>query len=254
MPANVATAIAAVILMNTVIGMILFMKKRRRDAREDEMTQAASARGWQFAAATEGGYRVHTWKGSSDGIAWVAENWSAINNTRKQRRPDIARWHAAFHPGINQPIVLIGLPPGKDHFAGQLNPSAGGEGLVARLAHKAFDFALDKAIDLYFGKTIGKEVDAAALHRVDTEASGFVVMAADKDEGMRVMQQGFERALADATQDAASILSRADRPSILLRRDGISLGQLGHLNDANDIERFTRTGVALTRAFTFGRR
>jgi hypothetical protein len=131
---------------------------------------------------------------------------------------------------------------------------AADDGIVARLAQKALDFAFDKAIDLYFGKAIGKEVDAAALHRVNVDASGFVVMAADKDEGLRIMQQGLQRALAGATQDSTSILSHADRPSILLRPEGISLANLGRLKDATEIERMAQTGIALTRAFTFGRR
>lgn len=253
MPFNVAIVIAAFIIMNTVIAMTIFIKKRRREAQEDEMKHAASSRGWQFESTSEQGYRVHRWKGTNDGIAWIAEDWHYASNNRKQNRPDVARMHVSFSPGINQPIVLMGLPPGATNLA-ERSEAAAGDGIVARLAQKALDFAFDKAIDLYFGKAIGKEVDAAALHRVNIDASGFVVMAADKDEGLRVMQQGLQRALADATKDPTSILADANRPSILLRSAGISLANIGRLKDAAEIERMARTGTALTRAFTFGRR
>ena len=55
---------------------------------------------------------------------------------------------------------------------------------------------------------------------------GFIVMAEDKDEGARILAQGFEQAIVDASNDKASVLSNDDRPWILLRPNGISLARM----------------------------
>ena len=65
-----------------------------------------------------------------------------------------------------------------------------GDGFFAKLAQKAVGFAFDKAIDMYFGDGPGKQVDAGTMHRIDTKTPGFVVMAADKDEGRRILSAG----------------------------------------------------------------
>jgi hypothetical protein len=122
-------------------------------------------------------------------------------------------------------------------------------------AQKAVGFAFDKAIDLYFGDAIGKEVDAGAMHRIDGQKiPGFIVMAADRDEGARILSQGFEKALTDLTSDRASVMSNDNRPWVLLRPNAISLARMEQLRDVAELDGFVRAGVALTRAFTFGRR
>jgi len=127
--------------------------------------------------------------------------------------------------------------------------------MLAKLAHKAVSFAFDKALDLYFGSDLGKEVDAGALHRVPAASlPHFVVMAADKDEGARVLSQGLERALAASGADAASAFGDDNRASIFLRPHGISLARTTQLRDVHELERLVQAGVGLTRAFTFGRR
>jgi hypothetical protein len=249
-PIEVAYTLAAVILVTTFIVIVSVAATRRRKAQEEEMHQAASARGWKFESALEGGGRMHRWTGSTDGVSWVAESFYRAPSKHQQRR-QAGRWHGAWSPGINGAIVAIGLPKGKEDI---VTTVAAGDGFFARLAQKAAGFALDKAIDVYFGDGPGKEVDAGALHRVDTDTPGFVVMAASKDEGARVLQQGVEQALAAAAKDKTSILSDEHRPWILLRPSAVSIARLERFRDLNELERFVRAGVALTRVFTFGRR
>lgn len=217
------------------------------------MKQAASARGWTFQSALEKGYRVYRWTGTSDGIAWTAESLRRTSGgNRRNQRQRIARWHGTWTPGINGAIVVMGLPKGKEHLGTAI---AQGDGFFAKLAQKAAGFALDKAIDVYFGDEAGKEIDAAAMHRVDAERiPGFIVMAADKDEGTRVLSQGLEKTLNDSTADKSSALSDEDRPWVLLRPTAISLARMEKYRDVTEIEKFTRAGIALTRAFKFGHR
>jgi hypothetical protein len=250
MSSSAAIVTAIFILVTTAIAMSVFIGARKRQAQEEEMQRAASVRGWRFESVSEGGYRIHRWSGSTEGLSWVAESLKYAND-RRQRRPDISRWHGDFSPGINGAIVVMGIPAGKEPMPTATSGDA--DGFFAKLAQKALGFAFDKAIDLYFGKEIGKDVDAAALHRVDAKTPGFVVLAADKSEGTRIVQQGLERALVDASADHSSPFSAADRPSLLLRPHAISLARLGQFRDLNELDRFVHAGVSLRRAFTFGR-
>jgi hypothetical protein len=79
-------------------------------------------------------------------------------------------------------------------------------------------------------------------------------MAADKDEGARVLTRGLGKALVDASNDKSSVLSNEARPWILLRPNAVSLARMERFRDTAEIEQFVRAGVALTRAFKFGRR
>lgn len=247
-PFEVAVAIAGFILVATFIAMIAIYSSRKQAAKEEELRQAASARGWTFETRTQRGFRIQRWTGSTDGVSWEAES---LAQSQGKHRRYIARWHGAYSPGINGPIVAMGLPKGKEDFS---NTVAEGQSWVARLARQAAGFAFDKAIDMYFGDGPGKEVDAGAMHRLDTKIPGYVVMAADKDEGARILQQGLARALLAATGDKTSVLSDENRPWIFLRPHAISIARMERFRDANDIDRFVQAGIALTRVFTFGRR
>jgi len=249
---ELALILAFFILGVTAVVMVVIVISRRQAAKEEEMKQAASARGWTFATTREKGYRIHRWTGSTDGIPWIAESLaqSAGGHNRQQRRRQIGRWHGSYSPGINAPIAVMGVPKGKEAVAPQI---AEGVSWVAKLAQKAVGFAFDKAIDLYFGDAIGKEVDAGAMHRIESKIPGFVVMAADKDEGARMLTQGLEKALVDAANDKASVLSNERRPWILLRPHAVSLARMERFRDVNELEGFVRAGVALTRTSKFGR-
>jgi hypothetical protein len=216
------------------------------------MQRAASARGWKFEARTEKGYRVHRWTGATDGVSWTAESLTQRGGgeNRQQRRRHIARWHGAWNPGVSGAIVALGLPKGKEEFGRTI---AEGDGFFAKLAQKAAGFALDKAIDVYFGDAAGKEVDAGTMHRVEAKTPGFVVMAANKDEGARALQQGLEQALVTAGGDKSSVLSDEKRPWVLLRPHAVSLARTERFRDINEVESFVRAGLALTRTSKFAR-
>ena len=252
MPFEVALITAGAILATTIVAMTMLYSLRKLAAKEEELKQAASARGWQFESKLEKGYRVHRWTGTTDGVSWVAESLmqAAGGHSRQERRRHIARWHGNWSPGISAPIAAMGVPKGKEIISTQL---AEGQSWVAKLAQKAVGFAFDQAIDVYFGTAIGKEIDAGAMHRVEAKTPGFIVMAANKDEGARVLSQGLEKALVDATNDKTSVLSSENRPWILLRPHAISLARMERFGDVAELEGFVRAGVALTRTSKFAR-
>lgn len=252
MPFEVALVVAGVILVASTIGMIVFVASRQQQAKEEELKRAASTRGWQFESKLERGYRVHRYTGSSDGVSWVAESLEkAAGNKSHERHRHIARWHGNWSPGITGAILVMGLPRGKEELGKTI---AAGEGFFAKLAQKAVGFALDKAVDVYFGDGPGKEVDAQTMHRMDgSKIPGFVVMAADKDEGARILSQGLESALIAAASDKGSVLGGEDRPWILFRPHAISLARMERFRDVNEIDAFASAGLALTRTSKFGR-
>jgi hypothetical protein len=250
---SAAIVIASFILVLTAIAMSIFMASRRREAKEDELKSGASTRGWQFESISERGYRVHRWTGTTEGVAWRAESLrhTSGGHNRRNRRPDIARWHGDWIAGLNAPMVCMGVPKGKEIPSFSV---AQGESFFAKLAQKAAGFAFDKAIDIYFGEALGQEVDAGDLRRVETKLPGFIIMAANHDEGARILAQGLERALTDASNDQTSVFGKDDRPWILLRSKGISLARMEPFRDASEVESFVHAGLGLTRAFIFGRR
>ena len=252
MPFEAAIILAIVILVMTFVGLVVLITSRRQAAREEDMKHAASARGWNFEITREKGYRIHRWTGSTDGVSWVAESLAHSSGGNKgQQRRHIARWHGAWSPGVNGAIVAIGLPKGKEELGHTI---ASGGWFFATFAKKAAGYAFDKAIDVYFGGGPGQEVAAGAMQRVDAKTPGFFVMAADKDEGARVLSQGLEKALVDASNDTTSVLSSEDRPWLLLRPNAISLARMHRFRDINELEGFARAGVSLTRALKFGHR
>lgn len=252
MPYNVAIVIASIILATTAVAMVAFIARRRREAIEDEMRRAAVSRGWQFDSRTEHGSRIHRWRGTTDGVPWVAESIRRVAKSNHDKHLKIGRWNGDYTPGINKPIVCMGLPKGK---AVPAIPDAPGESMFAKLAQKAMGFAFDKMIDTHFGKELGDQVDAESLHRVDsTKIPGYVVLAADKEEGTRVLSQGLEAALIGAVSDKTSLLSADNRPWILIRPNGIALARLERIRDLDELDAYIRAGISLTHAFTFGRR
>jgi len=253
MPFEVAIIVAGFILAATVIAMGAIVISRKQAAKVEELRKSASARGWQFEATREKGYRVYRWTGSTDGVPLVAESLVHTGGGKKQhqRHRHIARWHGAWSPGISGAMVARGLPNGQTEPGRTV---ADGDGFFAKLAQKATGSAFDKAIDVYFGDGPGQEVDAGAMHRVDARIPGFVVMAADKSEAARILSQGLERALLEAASDKGSVFAGQNRPWILIRPTAISLARLKRFRDVSEIESFVRAGVTLTRASRFFRR
>ena len=251
MPVEAAILVAVVILTATLIGLIVLIASRRRVAREDELRREASARGWQFSSKLERGNRVHRWTGSTDGVPWQAESMRQTQGQKNDRRRYIARWHVAWSSGVTRPIVCMALPQGKETTPYAMAQS---DGFFAKMAQKAAGFAFDKAVDMHFGKALGDEVDAGAMQRVDaTKLPGFAVMAADPKEGVRILAEGLERSLADASARNQAVWSQKERPWVLLRPNGISLARMERFRDINELESFVRAGLDLTRAAKFGR-
>lgn len=246
-------AIAFVVLLMIVILIFFRFVAGLVKKKEEEMKQGATTRGWKFEIAKEGSYRFYRYSGSTDGIQWIAESARLMaGGQQKRRRRHVGRLHVRYSPGINAPLLAMGVPKGKEKIGDGVMQ---GDGFLAQMAQKAAGFAMDQSIDIHFGTDIGAEVDARTLkHVAAAPVPGFILMAGNLDEASRVLSEGLERALEDATQDKGSILSDNDRPYVLFRPGGISIARTHEFRDIKEIERFVHAGMALTRAFRFGRR
>lgn len=251
MPFDAALVLAFFIIFAAVMVVALRQNRARLQAREEELKQAASARGWTFSSANERGYRIHKFSGTTDGVAWEAESASQIAGGKNRQRQHVSRWHGKWAPGLSAPMVAMGVPKGKEVMQFQV---AQGDGVFARMAQKAVGFAFDKALDVYFGPEIGAGVDATTMKHVDEPSvPGFIFVAANVDEAKRLLAEGLQRALQDATNSNTSVFAEDSRPTVLLRPNGISLARMEEFRDVQAVEQFVRAGVGLTRAFRFGR-
>lgn len=252
MSSEAATLLAVFIIVTAIIVVLSRLSKGRVQAKEEELRKSVALRGWTFDSKLDGGYRIHRFTGTTDGVAWEAESAKLVGGgKRRERRRHIARWHGKWSPGVNAPIVGMGVPRGKEVLGTTI---AAGDGFFARMAQKAAGLMFDKAIDVYFGKEIGDQIDAEELRRIENASvPGFILMAKDLNEGSRILKEGLQRALVDATNDKNNVLSQQDRPWVLVRNQGISLARMEQFRDAGELEQFIKAGVGLARSFRFGR-
>lgn len=224
--------------------------RRQREQAQGQLAADATARGWTFESGTEGLFDLQRWSGQTDGHRWTAEyrrgrHRKSSSHTRTHR----LRWWTEGFGGPTSPILLIGVPRGKESPSVQL---AQGDGLLANMAQKAAGFALDKALDVHFGEALGQQIDARGLRMVDgIDLPGFIVMAADGAQARFWLDQGGHRqALLAQVGDAASAFSdEQDRPWVLLLGRGLNLAQPVPVRCTDDLERLVRAGVALAEAF-----
>ena len=252
MPTQAAVIVALFIIFTAVTLVLSRFSKGRIQAKEEELRKAATLRGWTFGKKNERGYRIYTFSGTTNGVAWEAESAKLVaGGNRRERRRHAARWHGKWAPGVNAPIVAMGVPKGKEVMGTTI---AGGDGFFARMAQKAAGLMFDKALDVYFGKEIGDQINAEELRRVEAvSVPGFILMAKDVNEGTRILNEGLQQALVAASNDKTNLLSEDDRPWVLVRPQGVSLARMEQIRQIDELEQFINAGVGLTRAFRFGR-
>ncbi|MGE0462259.1 MAG: hypothetical protein AB7Q16_12890 [Vicinamibacterales bacterium] len=243
---ELAVVISFFLLALVGAAAVVRLERAARERREEAMRSEASARGWQFEAADDGIFRLWRWRGVTDAIAWTAE----YRRGRHRKGTTHARthrfvWWADTLRGPASPVLFIGVPRGGEPPAFAVAP--GGGGLVARMARKAAGFAFDQAVDVYFGTEAGSQVDAGAMKRIESGTpSGFIVMAADPAEGVRLLLSGWSDALSTQVRDAQSALSDPKRPWVLLLPRRVSLARMSEVTAA-DVGRFARAGAALVK-------
>jgi hypothetical protein len=250
MDLTVLMFLATFVLVAWLIWKLTRSARLHREKLQARMAADAAARGWTFESGSEGMFDLQRWSGQTDGHRWTAEYRRSRNRKGSGRtRTHRLRWWTDGIGGPASPILLIGVPHGKERPAMQL---AQGEGMLASLAHKAAGFALDQALDAHFGEAMGRQIDARELRSVDgVELPGFIPMATDTAQARFWLDQPVHRqGLQAQVGDASSALSNGqDRPWVLLLGRQLSLAQPVAVRDTDDLERLVRAGVALAQTF-----
>ena len=243
MPFEVAVFIAFALIVGSAMFLLLRAERARMAKREDDLRRDASARGWTFQARREGGNYIQQWSGTTDFVSWRAEHVQlpSKKNRGNQHR---ARWWADTTRGPGHPILLMGVPKGKEQASFTV---AQGDGLMARMAQKVAGMALDFSLDHYFGKDAGNLVDAAALKPVEgATVPGFIVRAIDPSEASRALFSGLQGAVTAAMRDPQCALADdTHRPWVLLLPRQVSLGRMTGMQTTADVVRMVRAGVAV---------
>lgn len=222
--------------------------ERQKQQQRQALQSASTVRGWSCDTVKEGAFDLTRWQGQTDGVHWTAEYRRQTHKRKDQRRVHCLRWWADGFLGPGAPVLLMGVPKGKEAPAIRL---AQGDGLLASLAQQAAGFALDTALDMRFGAEVGQRVDARALRMVEGEAlPGFIAMAADTSQGAFWLDQQGQRAVIETQLcDASSALSdERDRPWVLWLDRRVLLTRQAPVGSIDDLERLVRAGVALVRS------
>lgn len=247
---NAVLFLAPFVLVAWVLWKATRSAGRHREQGQDRMATDAAARGWTFESGTEGLFDLQRWAGQTEGHRWTVEyrrgrHRKSASHTRTHR----LRWWTEGFGGPTAPILLIGVPRGKEMPEVQLFQ---GEGLLASMAQKAAGFALDKGLDAHFGEAMGRQVDARELRRVDgVDLPGFMPLSTDIVQARFWLDQpGHRQALLAQVEDTGSALSHEPhRPWVLLAGRQLSLAQPVPVRSTDDVERLVRAGVALAEAF-----
>lgn len=236
----------AVLLMALGIAMSRYVRNRQLQ-REEAMRSEAAARGWLFDATNEGRLRLMRWRGVTEGISWTAEYRRGVRKRGAQhRRTHRLRWWADTLRGPSAPVLFMGVPAGKEAPDFTV---AQGDGPLAAIAQKAAGYALDQAVDVYFGEEAGRQVEPAALKTLTSGTpKGFIVMAGNTPDAARQVAATWTPAIEALTADAASALSDDDeRPWVLLLPRRVTLARMRIVSSAADLERVVRAGVTLVK-------
>ena len=138
-----ATVLAILIIATTLIVLMSRFSKGRAQAKEDDLRKAATLRGWAFAKANDRGYRVYTFSGTTEGIAWIAESAKLLSGNRNHQRRHIARWHGTEQGRLLRALAEKEWLISADNLEQQFFDTI--TSLVARQRERSLEHLLNKA-------------------------------------------------------------------------------------------------------------
>ena len=233
-------------ILRLIVGLVL---RRKLDHLTATLSAEAAAHGWTVSSERRHGLRAIEWRGSTNGIAWVAVALSGWQGTELQRRRVSAtRWQTSDLRGNANPIVLLGMSSHPGIHAAW--PSGGGA--TADLLTTAMLAAIDKYIDEHFAPEIRAVVDATRLQRVEGAErllAGYIVVAEDPAEAVRVIEHGVGAALsATASTMQSAAPSSPEGYFAVICKEGVGLVRSHAVASLADLHPIVKKGVAIANA------
>jgi hypothetical protein len=223
-----------------------FLKRRRRaeGVRVTPEKQADAARaGWEFETGQTALFDVYRWRGTTEGVSWVAECLRGGGRGRRNETVSrILRWYTQGEMTVAGPMLMLKGDDGDR--APSLEPLGGGA--IAKFAERVIAAALDKAVDVRFSETAAAGVDVASLTSVaglERQSPGTVFMAEPSTHAAALLwQPRLDAALRSAEAAVGAPLSVLVTP----RAFAISAQMLAH--NVEELTPFVNAGVALVKA------
>ena len=228
--------------------IVLAVRRRNLQRLTERLRAEASARGWTVTSTSRDVFQSIEFRGSTDGIQWIAESLSGWDNSGEQRRRvSTTRWQTSGWHGTAGPIVMLGMTGRADMPAAW--PS--GDGAVAGLVRTALLGVIDKHIDQHFGQEIAAGIDATRMERVDSaerQLPGYVVMAEHPEEAARAIDRGVGRALVAASDSVRETTAEPEGFFVIVTKQGVGLMRPGAARSLAELDPIVRTGIAIASA------
>ena len=242
-------ACAAVVMW--VSYRVLKWNNRQKAARHaPARTAEAAQRGWTYEQEQTALFEIERWRGSTDGVGWVAEaartgtrrSW-VDGAARKGSATLITRWHTQQRMPVAGPVLL--LHAASDEGRPDEIGKALGE-ITSPLARRLIGKVLDVGLAVAFGSPLGASVEGLALRPgtlPTTGYDGYSLMAADLSEASALLFQRLGPGLS-AARAAAGPVSL----SVLVTPDGLAISVPKWTATTDDLVPIVNAGLALTRA------
>lgn len=232
------------------MALIFVLLKRRRTVaavKLEPARQADAARlGWTFETGESAFYEMFRWRGTTDGIAWVAEGLRSGQHrgSRQGSVTKIIRWQTERPLAVKGSLAVIPAADGDDPIAA---PRLEEDGKVAELMESLVAAAYRKAFALRFGETLAGAVDMTTM----------TTLTAAIQTHPKTAVLATETAHTDALWtlqkvDAAMALPPAPGApmAILVTPAGLAISAAVWIPTADDLQPIVQRGVALTKTLS----
>jgi hypothetical protein len=230
-----------------IMGLSFVFLKRRHRVAAAELTPAKSADaarvGWQFETDQSALFEIFRWRGTTDGVSWVAE---AVRSGRSRSRLQgstarIVRWYTIRPFPVPGAIATLHTNDG-DEAPPQL-PSDKDGGAVAQFGTRMIAAALDKGFDIRFGDEIGRQIDIGKMTQLSAaESPGRMVFVDEGSRGSALLTLQKADAAVKASGDSLAPASYVIAPG------GVAVSVQAWAGTVDELMPIVQAGVALARS------
>ena len=246
-----ALIVAFFVIFTAVFVVLARLTKGSIQAKEEDLSKAATLRGWTFEKLHERGVSrlsLHAappkaWRGRRSPPMLVA------GGNQHRRRRHIARWHGEWSPGVTRadrrPSACRRARTVVTHLAGarrRLLRASGGR-------RRPASHSTRRSTSTSARRSATRSTPARCAASRSAAVPGFIVMAGNVDEAIAHAVRRPAARAGRASSTPGNVLVETDRPYVLVRPQGISLARMEQFRNVAELDRFVHAGIGLTRRF-----